>query len=484
MSTVNNMKEVLPLAAKKAIGYIDELNATEKDYDAYAAGIDAIAEKMKKDIAESESVYDPSNVTFYVSNGGDDDADGKSPETAWKTLKNVNDKTKVCENCNVLFERGGIWREALRVPCNGMTFSAYGKGMKPRFYGSRRNYAKPEYWKKSEFKNVWYTDLCTKNVGLIAFNHSDELGKYDEIMGYRHSIGRDGFTGPQDLTKNYDFYGHLDEEKCYLYCDKGNPGEVYESLELGEAVHLMVPVEGKIGLTFDNLMLKFTGCHGIAGLGGCQKVTVQNCIMCYLGGSILDGFAGSRTVGFGNAVETYGSCNGYWVNGNWIYQIYDTAITHQFSQCNASCHMQDVEYTGNLCEYCHWSIEFYNQPTPGYHRSVYDTNVHHNILRCGGMGWGSRGREEGAALFNSFTLPEDTKNFVTHDNIYDRSAGNIVRLNRGGDEKIEAHNNTYIQKKGGSLGWIFDGVKTYDGDVKEKIREYIKEEDARFYFSK
>ena len=86
MSTVNNMKEVLPLAAKKAIGYIDELNATEKDYDAYAAGIDAIADKMKKDISESESVYDPSNVTFYVSNGGDDDADGKSPETAWKTL--------------------------------------------------------------------------------------------------------------------------------------------------------------------------------------------------------------------------------------------------------------------------------------------------------------------------------------------------------------------------------------------------------------
>lgn len=479
------MERKLPFAAQNAVREIDSLNAcgyTElKDYE---NGIDKIAEKIKSDITYSESSYDPSRVTFYVSNSGDDANDGKTPETAWKSIDKINDPEAVCEDCNILFERGGLWRGAIRVPYSGMTYSAYGVGMKPRFYGSRRDYAKPEYWKKSEFENVWYTDLCTKNVGLVAINHSDVLGKYDEIMGERHNIGRDGFEGPQDLKKDYDFYGHLDEEKCYLYCSKGNPGEVYDSIELGESIHLVIPTaNARERITFDNLYLKFTGFHGIAGLGGHEKVTVQNCIFAYLGGSILDGFAGRRTVGFGNAVETYGSCNGYYVNSNWIYQIYDTAITHQRSAGGGDCHMNDVEYVGNLCEYCHWSIEFYNQPTEGTDRYVHNTNVHHNVLRCGGMGWGSLGRAGGAALFNSFTLPPDTVNFVTHDNIYDRSAGGLVRLNRGGDEKIRAFGNTYIQKKDGALGWIFDGVKSFE-NAEEKITEYCKEENPRFFYEK
>lgn len=478
------MRRKISAAAENAVLAIDELNsAGYTTYADYEKGVDYVAEKMKHDITYSDSVYDPEKPTFYVSNSGDDSNDGKSPETAWKTLDKVNDPASVCEGCNVLFERGGLWRGIIRVPHNGMTYSAYGVGMKPRFYGSRRNYAKPEYWKKTEYENVWYTDLCTKNVGLVAINHSDVLGKYDEIMCERHNIGKDGFSGPQDLKKDYDFYGHLDEEKCFLYCSKGNPGEVYDSIELGEGFTLVTPTPAAHeGITFDNLCIKFVGCHGIAGLGGHEKITVQNCIFAYLGGSILDGFAGCRTVGFGNAVETYGSCNGYYVNANWIYQIYDTAITHQRSVDNTDCHMRDVEYVGNLCEFCHWSIEFYNQPNEGHERSVHNTDVHHNLLRCGGMGWGSRGRAEGAALFNSFTLPMDTVNFVTHNNIYDRSAGGLVRLNRGGDEKIQAFGNTYIQKKDGALGWIFDGVKTFD-NAPEKILEYCKEENARYFYA-
>jgi hypothetical protein len=477
------MTRKIPVAAKKAITAIDELNACGyKTTAEYEKGIDEVAEKMKRDIVFSESVYDPSRPTYYVSNTGDDNNDGLSPETAWKTLDKINDPESFPEYSNILFERGGLWRGMIRVPKNGITYSAYGVGQKPRIYGSRRNYAKPEYWKKSEYENVWYTDLCTRNIGLVAINHSDVIGKYDEIMCTRNIVGKDGFEGPADLKGEFNFYGHLDEELCYLYSPKGNPGEVYDSIEIGEGYTLIAPAENSLkDLFFDNLFLKFVGCHGIANLGGRENVTVQNCIFAYLGGSILDGFKGGRIIGFGNAVETYGSCNGYYVNSNWIYQIYDTAITHQYSVSSEDCHMDDVEYIGNLCEYCHWSIEFYNQPAQGTERYVHDVDVHHNILRCGGMGWGSIDRKDGATLFNSFILPPDTVNFLSYNNVFDRCTGGIVRLYRGGDEKIKFFNNTYIQNRNGLLGSVFEEDRSFD-NAGEQILTYCKEENARFFY--
>ena len=190
------MKRNLPIASRYAVGAIDDLNACNiTDYREYENGIDEISEKLKREIIFSDSVYDKSKVTFYVSNSGDDSNDGRSPETAWKTLDKINDPNSVCENCNILFERGGLWRGMIRVPYNGITYSAYGVGMKPRFYGSRRNYAHPSCWKKTEYENVWYTDECTENVGLVAINHSDVLGKYDEIMCRRNIVGLNGFEG-------------------------------------------------------------------------------------------------------------------------------------------------------------------------------------------------------------------------------------------------------------------------------------------------
>ena len=477
------MTRKLPLAAKNAIAAIDELNLRGyKTTAEYEKGIDEVAEKMKNDIVFSASEYDAARPTFYVSNSGDDKNDGLTPETAWKTLDKINDPDSFPEYSNILFERGGLWRGMIKVPKNGITYSAYGVGQKPRIFGSKRNYAKPHYWKKTEYENVWVTDLCTKNVGLVAINHSDVLGKYDEIMCKRNIVGKDGFEGPADLKGEFNFYGHLDKELVYLYSPEGNPGDVYDSIEFGEGYTLVSPTANALcDLTFDNLHLRYVGAHGIAGLGGRKNVTVKNCIMAYLGGSILDGFKGGRVIGFGNAVETYGSCNGYYVNSNWIYQIYDTAITHQYSVSSDDCFMDDIEYSGNLCEYCHWTIEFYNQPAQGTKRYVHDVDVHHNILRCGGMGWGSEGREDGAALFNSFILPPDTVNFVTHHNIYDRSAGGIVRLYRGGDENIRAFNNTYIQKRDGLLGSVYEEDRAFD-NAREQILLYCKEENARFFY--
>ncbi len=483
--------EKLTPAAVNAEKNIDTLNAKGIcEFEEYEAGIEEVSQKLKIDIVNAESDYDASLPTFYVSNNGDDSNDGKTPETAWKTLDKINAPDTTPEHCNILFERGGLWRGRVTPPHDYITYSAYGKGKKPMFYGSMRNYADPSLWEKTEYENVWRTTACGANVGIIAFNHSDEYGRYDELLGIRSIKGTAGINGPESLKRNFQFFSNLVEPELFLYCTFGNPGEVFESIEIGERINIFGHASH---IKVDNVCVKFTGAHGV-GVGRCDSImqdyVVQNSIFAYLGGSILVGFVADNTVGYGNAIQLYGNCNGFYANGNWIYQIYDTAITNQ---CNCSgnavpSYMSNVEYIGNLCEYCHWSIEYYNPASkvdPKTERTFENINYSHNILRYGGYGWGSVGRESGCALFNSFDVTPNAKNFEAHSNILDRSLGNLVRLCEGGDEKLTGTDNTFIQKEGRAFGWCYG--KTYaftNKDAEKYAKELFHDEKPRIIFSK
>ena len=96
------MERKIPCAAYNAITAVDELNAAGyKTYEEYAKGLDEAADTIKWSIVNSKSVYDASKKTFFVSNTGNDENDGLSPKTAWKTLDKINDKNSVCEGCNI-----------------------------------------------------------------------------------------------------------------------------------------------------------------------------------------------------------------------------------------------------------------------------------------------------------------------------------------------------------------------------------------------
>jgi len=78
-------------------------------------------------------------VTYYVSHGGSDDNDGRSPETSWRTLAKVN-AYPIQPGDSVLLKRGDSWREQL-IPHSGsedgyVTYGAYGEGDKPVLLGS------------------------------------------------------------------------------------------------------------------------------------------------------------------------------------------------------------------------------------------------------------------------------------------------------------------------------------------------------------
>ena len=77
---------------------------------------------------------------YYVSPSGDDAHDGKSEATAWRTVAKVN-ATSFHPGDQILFARGGEWLESLKASSSGaagksIVYAAYGKGEKPKFWGS------------------------------------------------------------------------------------------------------------------------------------------------------------------------------------------------------------------------------------------------------------------------------------------------------------------------------------------------------------
>ncbi|HZF00168.1 MAG TPA: hypothetical protein VE981_24370 [Planctomycetota bacterium] len=77
---------------------------------------------------------------YYVGPKGSDANDGRSEAKAWQTVAKVN-ATAFKPGDQILFARGGEWRDSLKVGSSGapgkpITYAAYGKGEKPKFWGS------------------------------------------------------------------------------------------------------------------------------------------------------------------------------------------------------------------------------------------------------------------------------------------------------------------------------------------------------------
>ena len=111
-------------------------------------------------------------TVYYVSNSGDDDNDGKTPQTAWKTLERVS-KAYLYEGDAVLFKRGDLFRGNIKAK-SGVTYSAYGEGDKPKLYGGCKSLADPKLWELyNEEYNIWKCKEKMLDSGTIVFNDGE-----------------------------------------------------------------------------------------------------------------------------------------------------------------------------------------------------------------------------------------------------------------------------------------------------------------------
>ncbi|MBQ4612654.1 MAG: right-handed parallel beta-helix repeat-containing protein [Clostridia bacterium] len=322
---------------------------------------------------------------YYVSPNGDDANDGRTPETAWKTLERVNalEDAEEFHQQAVLFERGGVWRGGIRArSCT--TYSAYGEGEKPRIYGSPKNFADESLWTPDETReNVWKLSLA------------DWKGKFDgafiNVRDHRpNDAGNVIFIDAQgevvmcgknhendDIEKDFDFHHDTENGVLYLWLSGDNPAKQYPQIEIVPNYAIFRCLEHHHHITIDNLCLLYAN-FGVSCSHTAHHITVRGCEIGWIGGCFV-----GRRERYGNGIELYGDCNDILIEDNWIYQCFDAGYSNQGRtrhETRIRFWQRDVMVQNNLIEKCCYNLEIWI----GRHDLMRDCVYRDNILRFAG----------------------------------------------------------------------------------------------------
>ena len=140
------------------------------------AAIDRKADKMRNKILNSKSEVKPTGTIYYVSADGDDANNGLSPRTPIRTLDKMN-SLDLNPSDGVMFRRGDMWRGRIFTKA-GVTYSAYGRGEKPKIWGSPYDAAVEGEWVTTSTPNVYmYSKELPRDVGTLVFNHGEEVAR-------------------------------------------------------------------------------------------------------------------------------------------------------------------------------------------------------------------------------------------------------------------------------------------------------------------
>lgn len=389
--------------------------------------LDAEFEARKNKIlaTKSEWTLGEGGTVYYIANDGDDANDGLSPEKPFKSFKHLGEEGFLKGGDVVLLKRGDVWHERIRTTPY-VTYSAYGDGAKPMICGSIEA-SKPSDWVQwGEHPYVYkYTGFIAANtpmneegfmrvendVGNIIFNHGEYFGarimKYEDRdvcihRGYNGLTsngkefwyrGEDKFADANDLRHNLEYYFNHHTSELYICSLYGNPGDIFDSIELCMKGNVMI---GNSGVTLDNLCIRYGASHGM-GAGTCQDLIIRNCEVGWIGGSIQ--FISNKwPTRFGNSIEIYGGCDNYQIYNNYIYQAFDCGPTVQW-QGKLRTDENDpqvilernIKIHGNAIERCDSPMEVW-LTTPDRTDKAYahltDICLYDNLCRYSGYGFG------------------------------------------------------------------------------------------------
>ncbi len=439
-------------------------------YNEMHSASDAQAASMKKAVLNAKDTVKPSTsgTTYYVSYKGDDKNDGKSPAKAWRTTARVGEAVRQFKSGDVvLFERGGVYRGAMQV-VSGMKVGAYGSGPKPQLYAGPCNVADAKYWEKTKYDNVWKLNVAgVKDIGNIVFDHGKVCASTTRM--FKEFLVTDAKYKPQDFY----YYHNVNKGYVYMYYSKGNPGAAFTSIELCPhevIVNDYAPDKFIKDVVVDNLCLRYAGGFGVQ-FGSCSNITVTNCEIGYIGGSLQN--ASGR---YGNGIELNGDVNGATVKNNWIYQCYDAGYTHQCGGDEIG-----IRVDANLIEYCNYNVEFFLQ-RDGRIEAVFENN----ILRFAGYGFGTKNRygssDDYVGNVSGSKSPTESAGSVFRNNIFDTSLRALVMVSHAdGVKGPKFEGNTYIQwndTKSAAFNLFDKTVNTYPAPSAQKVTDEKSLKDA------
>ena len=485
-------KIITALAILCCVGCVPKNGVEQEAGSRTLSHIDRQAERLKRKILNSSTSVKPSGVIYYLSADGDDANDGLSPQTPLRSIAKLN-MLDLKPSDGVMFRRGDVWRGKINTR-KGVTYSAYGKGDKPRIYGSPCDAAVEGEWIATATPNVYMYSLeLSDDVGTLVFNGGEQNAI--KILKVYHADGTttnvytgEPFAGGCDLKRDLDFFhDYRDEKRLYLCSTEGNPSERFESIELLTRGNIINATDN---VHIDNLCIMYGGSHGI-GSGTTKDLTVTNCELGWIGGSIQSesAFGRNHPTRYGNAVEIYGGCENFMVSNCYIYQIYDAAVTHQHQgDVQEPLIMRNVTYSNNLIEDCVYSVEYFlgREDTIQSHQ-MEEILIANNIMRRAGYGWGKqRPDKETPAHIKSWSHhTNNATNFVVANNIFDRSTHDLLNIAAAKSESMPTlANNTYIQHRGASAGaWGSQGVVyTFDDTVAKSLEEVFGEKSGKIIY--
>lgn len=374
---------------------------------------------------------------YYVSQNGDDSLDGTSPQNAFRTLRRVaelGDSLK--EGDGVFFERNSFFRtsEDLNLK-SGVAYAAYGDGAKPVICGSEKNYAEKSLWHCTEAENIWRMSFPHSDAGIIVLDGGSETGKKRIKLS--------------QLTENDDFYHDWDDGAIYFYSDRGNPGEIFNEIEIGIKTRLFHLPADVHDIVIDNIAFCYTGLFGIRADGGAENITVTNCTFSWIGGSLFN----NKSNRFGNGIEFVMGCDNIVVKNCSFDQIFDSGVTFQIGAVpyrNFTVEACLFEYNGMS------GFEWWTQGDTGERdgipidvTAVENIFIKNNLMRLTGFGWSKATRCPGH-IRNGWR-PQwhpNLKNFIIENNIFDYANGQIFASGwHTVPEGYKVRNNTYYQGK-------------------------------------
>lgn len=442
------------------------------------------AEARKQAILNSSTDVKITGTSYYVSNDGNDNNSGLTPEASWKTIDKV-DKAVLKDGDGVFFKRGDLWRGEFLKCQDGVTYSAYGVGQKPRISGSPENMAGADKWKLLDgSKNIWvyYKDLPFCNYMVFDDGKIFPQKKFAYWNGTQYVD--DGTNDKFNIgeLQNLEYFNDIDLKgwnnyvgedlivynctrtgKLYLRCDAGNPGEIYHSIEIAPEVGEVSLVWLGNGKLLDNLCIEYYGNCGVSGNGA-----IQNCEFAYLGGANFGFITKDKHASVaGGGINAGTRCDGMNITNNYIHESYDEGITIEcgWDGTQNGEYMYNMTIKDNVFEKCRQACQIgawlgdkggiiFKNITFEKNYFLYSDDCSASVNR--------KTTRDNSAFVIYDQGERNIQNIVVKNNIFYLSKYSLVTLDLCASKEVTFSGNTYFQHNNEMLfasGW--------DGDVDE-----------------
>ncbi len=524
-SSAANMKslEIIPFTSGEtsadkyfSIDYIG-IFKTEAEAKAYTYKGENADNMTDTHIIYTANLLDPQNtatgtVYFVSATAGDppvysflDPDYGKTPDNPM-TMDHLI--SKQFNNCTVFFKRGDTFRlTSPFITQANTTYTSYGYGDKPYMLASIDGTG-AEKWSETGTENIWVFSQTISNntqqgdVGNIRINggelwgikvsvHNNDDYRMDNgavFNGRTHiePLADVAVNGGLGLYNDLEFHHDYTTGKLYLYCEDGNPGEVFDSIEIADKGHVFGT--NCSYTVIDNIHAAGAGSHGF-GYGNVNDSTVSNCFLEWIGGSIqtkylYDNEAKSPTR-YGNAVESYGSAKNFTIKNCFASQIYDCCWTVQNT---GAVEFSNVEMYDNVAEYSNSGLEIWQSGGTTDHLYLHD-----NYTRYGGYGWShQRPTKDGNFFYGGLGIRETTfTNCSIENNINILASSTALQVSEIGSTRYNFNHNVYIMADDKILtnaptdtehGTGAYGVIKYKYANIQEITSLGTEEGSTFYF--